>query len=374
MDKQIKKVRYAVIGLGHIAQSAVLPGFKNAKNSELKALISGDPVKLKTLSKKYKVKLTFERNNFVDCLESGEIDALYISTPNTDHQFYAEEAALRGIHVLCEKPLASTSDACWSILETAEKTNVKFMVGYRLHLDPANLKAVEIARSGKLGDLKIFNSVFSFQVKDLNNIRLKRAKGGGPLHDIGIYCINAARYLFADEPLEVFAQASQSEDPRFREVPEMISVMMKFPQNRVANCVCSFGAADSSRYDLIGTRGSLSLNSAYDYANKMELTVQIGEKKKSIQFAKHDQFGAELVYFSNCILKNRNPEPSVIEGLADLMTIQAIEASTKSGRPEKVDSLTQFKINRPYPRQKIQRPGISEPKSVRAQSPSEKHG
>lgn len=365
----MKKIRYGVIGLGHIAQVAVLPSFKNAKNSELSALISSDKMKLKSLSKKYKVKLKFLEKDFLSCLESGEIDALYIATPNTDHKRYVEEALHRGIHVLCEKPLAPNAKECYEISKVVSQNNAKFMVAYRLHFDPANLKAVDLAQSGKLGDLKVFNSVFTMQVKDRKNIRLQKAKGGGPLSDIGIYCINASRYLFASEPVEVFARAtSDPHDPRFKEVPEMISVMMSFPENRMANFVCSFGAAESSHYDLLGSKGRVVLNSAYDYAQEMELTTYINEKKKTIHYAKHDQFGAEISYFSDCILKNRIPEPSVKEGLADLLVIDAIEKSLDSGKPERVQGIQ--KTDRPSQRQRIIRPGIKPPKTVHVTGPS----
>ena len=166
----MKKIRYAVVGLGHIAQTAVLPAFKNAeRNSELVALVSSDPIKLRKLSKTYKVPTVYLENEYEKCLESPDIDAVYIATPNTDHQYYVEKAAAKGIHVLCEKPMAASLGAGASILHAVKRGNIKMMVGYRLHFDPGNLKAVQIARSKKLGDLRIFNSVFSFQVEDTEN-------------------------------------------------------------------------------------------------------------------------------------------------------------------------------------------------------------
>lgn len=364
-----KKIRYGVLGLGHIAQVAVLPSFKNAKNSELTALISGDKRKLKELSKKYKVQSNYLEEDFSQCLEDGVIDALYIETPNTDHQRYVEEAVAKGIHVLCEKPLAPTSKECYSILKNVKESDVKFMTAYRLHFDPANLKVVQLAQSGRIGNPRIFNSVFTMQVKDKKNIRLQKEKGGGPLSDIGIYCINASRYIFGAEPTEVFAQSlTDPKDSRFDEVPEMISVVMKFPEERTANFVCSFGAADSSQYDVLGTKGRITLDSAYDYAQKMELRISINDKEKVIRYAKHDQFGAEISYFSKCILQNKNPEPSALEGLADILIIEAIEKSLKTGRLENVQSVQ--KLDRPSSRQKIVRPGIKAPKTVHVTGPS----
>ncbi len=365
----MRKIRYGVLGLGHIAQVAVLPAFANAKkNSELTALISGDPTKLKKLGRKYKVKNTFAEKDFLKCLDSGQIDALYIATPNTDHYAYAMEAISKGIHVLCEKPVVPTVAECQRLAHEIEKSDTRFMVAYRLHFDPANLKALSYARSKKLGDLKIFNSTFTMQVEDESNIRLDQEKAGGPLHDIGIYCINACRHLFSDEPIEVFAQAASTKgDKRFKEVPEMVSVLMKFPKDRIANFVCSFGAASTSRFDLIGTKGTLTLDQAYEYAEGMEMTVTINEKKKVSKFKKHDQFAPELLYFSDCILKNKKPEPSIHEGMADLQVIEAVEKSLREEKPVLVAQNKEVKG--PSLEQEIRRPAINKPKTVNVTAP-----
>jgi len=165
--KHKKKIRYGVVGLGHIAQSAVLPAFANAENnSELVALISEDPKKLKVIGKQYKVDLLYTYDEIEDCLESGLIDALYVATPNDVHKEIVELAAKHHIHVLCEKPMAVTKDDCQKMDQVAKKNNIKLMIAYRLHFEAANLEAIKLCRDGKLGDLKFFNSDFSFQIKD----------------------------------------------------------------------------------------------------------------------------------------------------------------------------------------------------------------
>src|SRR5438270_383574 len=210
-----KKVRYAVVGLGYIAQNAVLPAFAHARNSELTALVSDSPAKLKKLSKKYSVPHTYSYEEYSECLESGEVDAVYIALPNHMHRDYTEAAANAGVHVLCEKPMAVTEEDCQAMIAAAEKNKIKLMIAYRLHFEEANLKAVELVQSGKLGEPRIFDSIFTMQVKP-GNVRLRREKGGGTLYDIGIYCINAARYLFRAEAEEVFGTAENSCDPRLR--------------------------------------------------------------------------------------------------------------------------------------------------------------
>ncbi len=368
----MKKIRYAVVGLGHIAQVAVLPAFKHArKNSELVALVSGDAKKRALLAKRYGVQHAVDYADLPELLGQGAVDAVYITTPNDEHRRLMELAADYGVHVLCEKPLAVTERDCQKMIKAAEKKRVKFMTAYRLHFEAANLEAIKIASSGRLGELKLFSSVFSMQVKDQDNIRLRAPEvGGGTMYDIGIYCINAARYLFRAEPVEVFATSAHGAEARFRRADEASSVTLRFPGERLATFTTSFGAHDVADYDLVGTKGRLRLENAYEYAGKMKLTVETARGKSSKSFPKRDQFAAELVYFSDCILKDRRPETSGEEGLADVRIIRAILDSARSGQAVRLEEFT--KRTRPTPQQAKSFPGITPPPVVRATAPSGK--
>jgi predicted dehydrogenase len=363
-----KKIRYAVVGLGHIAQVAVLPAFGHAtRNSELRTLVTDDPKKAKQLSKKYRVPFTYGYDDYEECLRSGEIDAVYIALPNSMHHGYAVPALKAGIHVLCEKPLAIDEAQCEEMIAAATESGAKLMTAYRLHFDKANLKAVEIVLSGKLGNPRFFSSTFGMQVRP-DNIRLSRDLGGGPLWDLGIYCINAARYIFRDEPEEVFAFKATGDDARFREVEESVSAIMRFPKARLASFTCSFGSGDVSAYDIAGTKGTLRADPAYEYAEGLKLSTTIEGKSREYEFGKSDQFAAELLYFSDCVLKNRQPEPSGKEGLADVRIIRSLYRSIETGKPIKIEPVEPAK--RPTAGQEIRRPPIKKPELVRARSAS----
>jgi predicted dehydrogenase len=364
-----QKIRYAVVGLGYIAQVAVLPAFKHAlENSELSALISDDPEKLRELSKKYNVKMTGSYDDYENILRSGNVDAVYIALPNHLHCEYTVRAASAGIHVLCEKPMAVTSEECLEMIRACEDAGVKLMIAYRLHFDKANLKAVEIVQSEKIGTSKIFNSTFSMHVKE-GNIRLNdESLGGGPVYDIGIYCINAARYLFRNEPQEVFAFSATSDVARFNKADEMTAVTMKFPDSKLATFVCSFGAADTSSYRVIGTEGDLRVEPAYEYAQPLVHYLTIDGKTTKKTFKKRDQFAPELEYFSDCILSNKTPEPGGDEGLCDIRIIEAILESAKTRKPLSLEPIQ--KSRRPEPEQEIEKPAVDEPELVHAESPS----
>jgi predicted dehydrogenase len=366
---QRAKIRYAVVGLGHIAQVAVLPAFAHARqNSELTALISDDPVKHEKLCNKYKVQHTYSYEEYDKCLSSGAIDAVYIALPNNMHCDFTVRAAQAGIHVLCEKPMAVTEDECESMISAAEKARVKLMIAYRLHFEKANLEAVEIARSGKLGKPRFFSSVFAMQVKE-DNIRLKRELGGGTLYDIGVYCINAARSLFRAEPSEVHAFSISGNDPRFSEVDEMTGALLRFPDERLASFTCSFGAADVSAYELIGSEGNLRVEPAYEYVGELRHRLTVKGKTRERTFSSRDQFAPELIYFSDCIINNLDPEPSGAEGLADVRVIRALYRSAEGGRPVLLEPY--IKRQRPGMEQEITRPAVDKPELINVQSASQ---
>jgi predicted dehydrogenase len=364
------RVRYAVVGLGHIAQVAVLPAFAHAENSELVALVSDDPEKLEKLGRRYKVRQRFSYGRYDECLRSGSIDAVYIALPNHLHRDYTERAARAGVHVLCEKPMAVTEDDCLSMIKVAEEHGVKLMVAYRLHFEEANLKAIDLVQSRKLGDARLFDSVFTMQVKE-GDIRLSpRELGGGTLYDIGIYCINAVRNLYGAEPMEVVAFSSNNGDPRFNQCEEMTSAVLRFPgRERLASFTCSFGAADVSTYRVVGTEGTLTLDPAYEYAGELIQRVTIGGRTRERKFPKRDQFAPELISFSDCILTGAAPEPSGWEGLADVRVIRALYRSADTGQPVTLDPFE--REQRPSLEQVITRPGVRKPGLVNTEAPSE---
>jgi predicted dehydrogenase len=367
-SQKSKKIRYAVVGLGYIAQGAVLPAFKHAANSSLTALVSDDPKKLKTLSRRYKVPLTYSYEEYEQCLRSGEIDAVFIALPNSLHRDYTVRAAEAGIHVLCEKPMAVTEAECREMIRAAERNRVKLMVAYRLHFEAANLDAVRAVQSGKIGDPRFFVSTFGQQVKK-GDIRLDPKLGGGSIYDMGVYCLNAARYLFREEPTEVSAFSAHPEDPRFKGIDEMTGALLRFPKDRIAMILSSLGSGDTSYARIVGTKGDVVLEPAFDYSIGLQSRTTVGTRKTQRSFPKRDQFAAELLYFSNCVLKNQTPEPSGYEGLADVRVIEAIYRSAQTHRPV---SLGRFdRQRRPTAKQEIRRPPVGQmPELVHASPPS----
>lgn len=365
------KVRFAVLGLGHIAQTAVLPAFAHARGSAtLAALISSDATKLRTLGRRYGIDRLYSYEQFDECMASGEVDAVYVALPNHLHAEYTVRAARHGVHVLCEKPMAVTEKDCRAMIRACEQNDVRLMIAYRLHFEKANLSTIRLVQSGKIGEARLFSSVFTMNVR-AGDIRLREETGGGTLYDIGIYCINAARYLFRDEPIEVLGARGGSDAGRFAEVEEMFSATLRFPGDRIANIACSFGASDCGEYRVVGTKGNVRLDPAYEYAMELKQYVTTGGEPRERVFAKRDQFAPELAYFSDCVQRGVEPEPSGWEGLAD---VRVIEALYRSASKKKAIALAPFeKARRPSERQEIHRPPVNRPpKAVKSKPPSKK--
>ena len=326
-----RKVRYAVVGQGYFSQSAILPAFAHAKRCELVALFSDDDTKLRGLRRRYDVEHALAYEQFDAFLASGAVDAVYIALPNDMHAEYTLRAARAGVHVLCEKPIASNSRDAERMIAACARAGVKLMVAYRLHYETANLSAIAALARGDIGEPRLLSTSFSQQVMP-DNSRTHRTHAGGPLRDIGIYCINAARYLFRDEPVEVVAlSGTKAGDARFRDVDEQVSALLRFPGDRLAQLSCSFGAYHQSSYKILGSKGVLRLRPAYAVHENLVLEIEAGGKTTRKLFKKRDQVAPELDELAACIRDDRDPEPSGREGLADLRVIEAIEASLRSG-------------------------------------------
>jgi predicted dehydrogenase len=361
------RIRFAVVGQGHFAQAAVLPAIAALENVELSALISASRHKLDELGARYGVRHLATYDQLDDLLEAGIADAVYIAVPNDLHAQMTVIAARHGVHVMCEKPMAPTEAECMQMIRACSQRRVKLMIAYRLHFETANLIAVEIARGGEIGDPRLFSSVFSMQVRD-GNTRIQPRRGAGPLFDIGIYCVNAARYLFRAEPLDVTAVKVAGRDPRFAASDEAYAATLRFPGERIAQLTASFGAYDRAHYQVIGTDGFLTLDNAYEYAAEMTLHVHGSHGDKVRTFEKRDQIAAEIEYFARCITDDREPEPSGWEGLADVRILQAIQASARFGRTVPIDAIT--RSARPDLSQEIRVPAHEQPPLVDVEQPS----
>ncbi len=339
-----KKVRYAVVGVGDIAQEAMLPGIAHTGNSELVALVTGDSEKARQVGAQYGIKLTWSYEGFEEMLRSGEVDAIYLATPNWRHAEFAVPALRAGIHVLVEKPLEVTTAKCREIIEAQRASGAKLMVAYRLHFEPATLAAIDSVRSGELGEIMVFTSTFGQMVSPENH-RATSGELAGPVFDMGPYPVNAARYIFEAEPTEVVsAVGTRHPESGFdSDIYDTVAVTLRFPGERLAQFVVSYFVNALNTYVVAGTKGSLEVNPAYMYGMSLEHAKTIGEDKSHKAFKNTDHFGGQMKYFSDCILNNRDVEPDGEEGYADVRVLEGILRALKTGQKQTLEPFERTK-------------------------------
>jgi predicted dehydrogenase len=331
-------INYAVVGAGWISQIAFLPGVHQTGNSRVTALVTGNRAGAEKLARFHGIPTVIDYADYDALLKRSDIHAVYIALPNDMHADYTIRAARAGKHILVEKPLASTEAEALAMIEAARAAGVYLMTAYRLHNEPGTLALLDHIRAGAIGRPLVFQSLFGFQ-SALGNHRLKAAAWGGPLQDLGVYCINAARHVFAEEPVEASAFAHRpADDPRFAEVDASVAATLRFPSGGIAQFVASFAAGEVDSYHVLGEAGDLALDPGFRFETATRLTLRRGGEVSETRFPQIDHFAAQTAYFSDCILLGTPPESDGEEGLADMRALLAIERALATGRPQPIAS------------------------------------
>ena len=324
-----RKIGYCIVGLGRISMGHFMPAIKMSSKSKVTALVSGHREKAERMAAEYDVPSgsIYNYENCDEIAKNPDIDAVYIALPNSMHAEYSIRAAKAGKHVLCEKPMATSVEDCKAMIQACQNAGKKLMIAYRCQYEPTNLRAVELIRQGKIGSIESIESAFGFRIAP-NEWRLdKKLSGGGPLVDVGIYCLNASRYLTGEEPTKVAGFSSVVDrDGRFAQVEETLSWTMKFPGGALASCACTYGGAMTGYFRVRGSRGTILVEPAFNY-DKLHLSARF-EDKETLDFAPNDpdpqQFLREADHMADCILQNKEPKTGGQEGLRDMELIAEI--------------------------------------------------
>jgi predicted dehydrogenase len=335
----MERVGYAVVGLGAIAQQAVLPAFAHSEKTRLAAVVSGDTEKAKRLASQFRAKHHYSYGEYAECLKNPEVEAVYIATPPGEHEKYTVQAARANKHVLCEKPLATSLDACRGMVRACSKARVQFMTGYRKYFEPGSVALKKIISSGKLGRMDIMHTAFT-EFRPAGDSSpdwlFRKLSGGGPLMDLGVYCVNTSRWLIDEDPVEARAVSWTHDRKRFKEVEEGISFRLRFPSGLVLQGTSSWGSVLTSFIQVHGQKGWASLSPAFAFEDDRRLTGKIDGKWFGEQFSAIDEFALELDAFATCIREKRKPEPDGVQGMRDIVIIEAIYRAAKLGRPVKI--------------------------------------
>ncbi len=333
----MKPVGYAVVGLGAIAQQAVLPAFANSKDARLVALVSGDKEKAGRLANQFHASSHYSYGEYTECLKNSEVEAVYLTTPPGEHEKYTVLAARAKKHVLCEKPLATTVDACGRMVRACRDNKVLLMTAYRKYFEPGSVTLKKIISSGQLGRVDIMHTAFTeFRPAGDSTpdwMFKRKMSGGGPLMDLGVYCVNTSRWLVDEDPVQAMAFQWTRDRKRFKEVEEGIAFRLNFPSGLVLQGTSSWGSVLTSFVQVHGEKGWASLSPAFAFEDDRRLSGKISGKWFGEEFRAIDEFALELDAFAGCIRENRKPEPDGEQGMRDIVIIDAIYRSAKKGRP-----------------------------------------
>jgi glucose-fructose oxidoreductase len=340
-QRKDRKVGYAVVGLGYYATGQIMPQFRNCRFSRLTALVSGTPEKLERLGREYGVpeRSRYSYATFDSIRDNPDVDVVYVILPNSMHAEYTIRAAKAGKHVLCEKPMAVSSAQCEAMIAACRKAGRKLMIGYRSHFEPHNVEAMRLAREGAVGKRRLVESEHGFPIGDPTQWRLKRAlSGGGSMMDIGIYSVQAQRYMAGEEPVAVTAvESTDRSDPRFREVEDRLAWSFLFPSGLVGQGFSSYSSGHN-RIRLTGDNGWIDLEPGTGYSGH-RMRVRSGDEEREVKpppGPSANQFTGQLDHMAECVLEGREPIVSGEEGLRDLRAIEAIYRSAREGRTVKL--------------------------------------
>jgi predicted dehydrogenase len=331
-----KRVGYAVVGLGSISQVAVLPAFAHSKKAKLVAVVSGDKNKAKNFAQDFNASQSYTYDEFSRCLENPGVDAVYIATPPGEHEKYAVAAAKAGKHVLCEKPLAATVQQARNMVATCRRNKVLFMTAYRKYFEPSSLALKKMIKTGELGRIDVIHTLFTelrvFGDSSPAWLFSKKLCGGGPLTDVGVYCINTTRWLVDEDPISATGISWVRDKRRYKEVEEGVAFRLDFKSGIVLQGTAAYSAAFSSFVHIHGDKGWAELGPAFAFEEERRISGKIGGKWFAKTYKPMDEFVLEIDEFAGCIQEGREPEPTGEQGLRDIIIIDAIYRAVKQRR------------------------------------------
>ena len=335
-----KKLGVALVGLGGYSTDQLAPALLETKRCRLAGIVTGSPGKAEQWKTKYGIpsENVYNYENFDSIKDNPEIDIVYVVLPNAMHAEYSIRAAKAGKHVICEKPMAVSIEECEAMIAASKDAGKLLSIGYRLHFEPHNLAVAEFGQNRTFGDVKKIVARDGMDIEP-NVWRLnKKLAGGGPLMDVGIYCVQAAIYTSGELPISVMAKEGRKTDlKRFSEVEQSMKWTMEFPSGLIAECETSY-AQDMNLLRADAEDGWFQLEPAYAYE---------GIKGKAIdgplEFPQVCEQSLQMDDFANCVMNNRRSKVSGEMGLRDMKILQAIYESARTGKKIR---LSEFSVRR----------------------------
>jgi len=328
-----QKVRWAVLGVAKIATAKVIPAMQRGEWCEVAAIASRDAGRARQAADRLGIPKAY--SSYEEALADPEIEAVYNPLPNHLHVSWSKRSAEAGKHVLCEKPVAMSVAECRSLIAVRDRTGVKIGEAFMVRTHPQWLRARELARSDEIGELRAVMGAFSYFNRDPNNIRNVPEFGGGALMDIGCYPIQIARFLFAEEPLEVSAAIERDPDMA---VDRLTSAVLRFPTGQ-CTFTCSTQLVPYQRVQIFGTKGRIEVEIPFNAPPDRPCRVVIdngadvfGGGIRTEEFAVCDQYTIQGDAFSRAVREGGEVPTPLEDSVRNLAVIEAVLESAASGR------------------------------------------
>jgi predicted dehydrogenase len=331
----MRKVTWGVLGVARIATEKVIPAMQRAELCEVAAIASRDAAKATAAAAGLGVPRAY--GSYEALLADPEIEAVYNALPNHLHLEWSIAAAERGKHVLCEKPVGLTASDAERLLAVRDRTGVKIEEAFMVRTHPQWLRALEICRSGRLGDVRSYLGYFSYFNDDPQNIRNIAAFGGGGLLDIGCYLTTTSRLVFGEEPRRVLGLVERDAAHR---VDTLASIVLDFPSGQAIG-TCSTRMTPYQRVQLFGTRGRLEIEIPFNAPSDRPCRLWVddgrdlfGGGREEITVATCDQYGIQGDLFSRAVREGGDVAYPLEASLATMRVLDAVFRSAATGKWE----------------------------------------
>lgn len=321
------KLGIALAGLGTYSKNELAPALQETVHCYLAGIVSGSPEKIQEWKAQYDLadNVCYTYENFDNIKENPAIDIVYVVLPNALHAEWVVRAAHAGKHVICEKPMAITVAECDRMIAACKEAGKMLSVGYRLHFEPHNKEVMRIGQQKKFGNIALIEA--DHGLADTSGWRTQKSlAGGGPLMDVGIYCVQAARYVTGAEPIAVTAQEGFKHHPeKFKDVEENLAWQMEMANGVVAKCTASY-SEKTNCLRVEAENGWIELTPAYAYKG-------IGGKthEEKMNLPQVNQQALQMDDFALCIKEGRPTSVSGEEGRQDVKILQAIYQAMETG-------------------------------------------
>jgi len=329
-QKQKGKLGIALVGLGNYATNQLAPALQQTEHCYVAGIVTGTPSKIEKWKSKYSIPdaNVYNYQTFDTIKDNPDIDIVYVVLPNSMHAEYVIRAAKAGKHVISEKPMAMNVKECDDMIAACKKAGKMLSVGYRLHFEPFNLEMARLGTKKVYGNVKKMSAGFGFVAGDPNQWRLKKPlSGGGPLVDLGIYCIQGFCYTTGLDPISVTAQEGPKTDPqKFNGIEESLTWQMEMP----GGIICEGKTSYNDNFNFLraeAEKGIFELTSAFNYNGQRGNTPD-----GAMNFPQVNQQAKQMDDFALAI-KNKRPTPVPGEmGKRDVRIIAAIYEAMNTGK------------------------------------------